>query len=169
MFVGSALYGFYLGNEKQFLAVGGEGETFNVSIVLRELFAFRTVGVHFPYLAAAAFVAKEGNLLAVLNPGGLAFLPVVTGNLPVVAAVGIHDEQFIVTLVFRYTVIGYRIGYLLLVGRYGYATDTPHCPKRFGGHTLTFNPDVRFPDKRVILSCFFRSAAGCQHDCCRHK
>ena len=169
MLVGGALHGFYLRNEKQLLAVGRESESFDVSLVPGELFAFRTVRVHLPHLAAAAFVAEESDFLAVFNPDGLAFLPAVAGDLSVAAAIGIHDKQLVVALVFRYAVIGYRVSNLFLVGRYGYAADTAHCPKRFGRHALTFNLYIRSFDKRSVLSCVSGSAAGCQHHCCRHK
>ena len=53
-----------------------------------------------------------------------AFLPGVMRYLGIVTTVGIHDEDFAVTLVLGHAVIGYRVGNLLFVGRYGYTADT---------------------------------------------
>ena len=131
MFVCRTLHGLYLGNEKEFLTVGREREPFDVSLVLGQLLASAAVGIHFPYLAAAAFVAEEGKLLAVLEPCGLSFLPGVMRYLGIVTTVGIHDEDFAVTLVLGHAVIGYRVGNLLFVGGYGYAAASCCCPASF--------------------------------------
>ena len=169
MFVCRTLHGLYLGNEKEFLAVGREREPFDVSLVLSQLLASAAVGIHFPYLAAAAFVAEEGKLLAVLEPCGLSFLPGVMRYLGIATTVGIHDEDFAVTLVLGHAVIGYRVGNLLFVGRYGYTADTSHRPECLGCHTLSFNLDVRPLDERccvLLLSGIFCSSAGGQcHGC----
>ena len=57
--------------------------------------------------------AEEGKLLAVLEPRGLSFLPGVMRYLGIATTVGIHDEDFAVTLVLGHAVIGYRVGNLL--------------------------------------------------------
>ena len=150
MLVGGALHGFYLRNEKQLLPVGRESESFDVSLVPGELFAFRTVRIHLPHLAAAAFVAEESDFLAVFNPDGLAFLPAVAGDLSVAAAIGIHDKQLVVALVFRYAIIRHRIHHFFPVRRYVHTADTSHGPQSFRGHATVFDPDVRLPDKVLI-------------------
>ena len=169
MFVCRTLHGLYLGNEKEFLAVGREREPFDVSLVLGQLLASAAVGIHFPYLAAAAFVAKEGKLLAVLEPCGLSFLPGVMRYLGIVTTVGIHDEDFAVTLVLGHAVIGYRVGNLLFVGGYGHTADASHRPECLGCHTLSFNLDVRPLDERccvlLLSGIFCASARGQCHGC----
>ena len=48
IFLGSALFGLHLCYEKQLLAVGRERITFDVTVILRQLFASAAVRIHFP-------------------------------------------------------------------------------------------------------------------------
>lgn len=105
------------------------------------------------YLAAAAFVAKEGKLLAVLKPRGLSFLPGVMRYLGIVTTVGIHDEDFAVTLVLGHAVIRYRVGNLLFVG------DTATLPMRPIAQSAS--GVIRFPS--ILMSDRWMSVAA---SCC---
>ena len=78
--------------------------------------------------------------------------------LGIVTTVGIHDEDFAVTLVLGHAVIRYRVGNLLFVGGYGHTADASHRPECLGCHTLSFNLDVRPLDERccvLLLSGIF--------------
>ena len=86
MLVGGALYGFHLSDKKQFFTVGRERKAFNVSVILGKLLTGCAVRIHFPYLTAAGFITEKSNLRSIFNPGGLAFLPIVTGYLSIVAS-----------------------------------------------------------------------------------
>ena len=103
-------------DEKQFLAVGGERITFDVTIILRQLLASATIRIHFPQLAAATFIGKERQFSATLYPAHFIFLPGSAGDLLVARSICFHHEYFAVTLVFRYTVVSHRVGNLLFIG-----------------------------------------------------
>ena len=171
IFVFGALHCFHLGNEKQLFAVGAEGETFYIAIVVGQLLLSASVGIHFPYLAASAFGAEVGQFLTAFYPGGLVFAQGTMGDLRVGAAVGVHDKQFAVTLVLRYAVVSDGIGYLLTVGRGCHASDASHGPQGFGCHTEVFDTDVRTLDEFFCIRCIAvldTSACSTRHGCC-HK
>ena len=166
VFLGRGLHRLYLRDEEQLLAVGAEGKALDASLIVGQLAAVRSVGVHLPHLARAALVAQVGQLFAFLYPYGLVFLPGVLGQLRVAAAVGVHQEDFCVALVLRYTVIAYGISHFGCVGRYSHAADAPHGPQGFGRQPFVLNPDVRAPDEetvfcaRGICTVFFASVTG---------
>mgnify|MGYP007044250237 CR=1 FL=1 len=60
-------------------------------------------------MAASVVVAQESQLRSSFYPGHLILLIRSAGDLPVIAAVRVHDENFAITLVLRYTVVCYRI------------------------------------------------------------
>ena len=168
IFVLRALYGFHLGDKEQLLAVGAEGEAFDVTVVVGNPASVCAVGVHLPHLAAAAFAAQVGQLLAILYPGGLAFVPRRAGDLLVGTAVGVHHEEFGVALVLGDAVVGHRVGHLLAVGRGRYTADASHGPQGFGCHAAVLDADVRPSDQVgvVLFRGFGRAAARShRHDC----
>ena len=112
-------------------------------------------------MAASVVVAQESQLRSSFYPGHLILLIRSAGDLPVIAAVRVHDENFAITLVLRYTVVCYRIRNFLSVGRYRQSSDTSHCPKGFRRHTLPFDLNIGFFDKHLIrFARVFCSAAG---------
>lgn len=168
IFVLCAGHGFHLGDEEQTLLVGTERETFDVAFVVGELTAFRSVRVHFPHLAAAAFTAQVSQLGASLDPGGLAFVPRRTGQLRIGAAVGVHHEKFGIALVLGHTVVAHGVSHLFGVGRRGYTSDASHGPEGFGRHAAVLDADIRTSDEVCIafFRGFGRAAARSQcHHC----
>ena len=167
--LGGALHRFHLCDEEQLLAVGAEREAFDAALIVGQPVAVRAVRIHFPHLHGAALVAQIGQFLAVLDPGGLALLPLVAGQLGVGAAVGVHHEYLCVALVLGHAVVAHGVGHLPGVGRHGHAAYASHGPEGFGRQAFAFDPDVRPLDEEAVRICRFlcgcrflaSSAGGC--------
>ena len=98
-------------DEDYLLAVRREAEALDAQLVVGELLSVCTVRVHAPELS----VADEGNLLSALNPCRICFALCIRGQCLLVLAVGIHDEEHLMALVFLYTVVTYLVHHLLAV------------------------------------------------------
>ena len=136
-------------DEDYLLAVRREAEALDAQLVVGELLSVCTVRVHAPELS----VADEGNLLSVLNPGSICFALCIGGQCLLVLAVGIHDEEHLMTLVFLYTVVTHLVHHLLAVRRSFGATDTSHCPESLRSHQVVFYLDVIFLNHSLCISC----------------
>ena len=137
------------------LAVRREAEALDAQLVVGELLSACTVRVHAPELS----VADEGNLLSALNPGSICFALCIGGQCLLVLAVGIHDEEHLMTLVLLYTVVTHLVHHLLAVRRSFGATDTSHCPKSLRSHQVVFYLDVIFLNHSLcISSCAHRES-----------
>ena len=149
-------------------AVGRKRTLRCLPLVLSQLLASAAVGIHFPYLAAAGCCKGKASFLPSLKPRGLSFLPGVMRYLGIVTTVGIHDEDFAVTLVLgRCNRI--PCGQSAFRRGYGHTADASHRPECLGCHTLSFNLDVRPLDERCCVPAAVRhlcaSARGQCHGC----
>ncbi len=91
--------------------------------------------------------------LSALNPGSISFALGIRGQCLLVLAVGIHDEEHLMTLVLLYTVVTHLVHHLLAVRRSFGATDSSHCPKSLRGHQVVFYLDVVFLNHSLCISC----------------
>ena len=125
-------------DEDYLLAVRREAEALDAQLVVGELLAASSVWVHAPELA----FADEGNLLSALNPCRIGLALGISGQRLLVLAVGVHDEEHLMALVFLHAVVTYLVNHLLAVRRSFGATNSSHRPKSLWGHQVVFHLDV---------------------------
>jgi hypothetical protein len=59
---------FYVGDKKDFCTIGRVKKIADAAFMVRYLFAFCAVGIHFPQLNATTFGGKKGDACAVFLP-----------------------------------------------------------------------------------------------------
>ena len=152
-------------DEDHLAAIGREKESLDVDLAVGHLHATSTVGIHLPQLS----VAKEGDLLAALDPCGicLAFAVLGQGCCLCNRLAGfqwLHEEHR-VAFVFLDTIVAHLIDQCLAVGRDSIRADASHGPKSLRRHLVAGERDIVFLNHRL---CFHRWSAkkhGTQHHC----
>ena len=148
--------------EDSLLAIGSDEETLDLAFGLAHLLAAVAVKAHLPNLTLAE--ESDGFVVEPLHVG---LVLGITGQLPLLAAVGVHHPKHLVALVLRHAVIAHLEGDVLAVGRCLIATDAAHCPKSLRRHQVAFELyGLLF---NVHFVAFLLCAACCTKQCCSHN
>ena len=152
-------------DEDHLAAIGREKESLDVDLAVGHLHATGTVGIHLPQLS----VAKEGDLLAALDPCGicLAFAVLGQGCCLCNRLAGfqrLHEEHR-VAFVFLDTIVAHLIDQRLAVGRDSIGADAPHGPQGLWRHLVAGERDVVFLNHRLCFHCWGTKKHGTQHHC----
>ena len=153
-------------DEDYLLAVRREAEALDAQLVVGELLAACSVWVHAPELT----VTDEGNLLTALNPCSIAFALGISGQSLLVLAIGIHDEEHLMALVFLNTVVTHLVNHLLAIRRSFCGPNTSHSPKSLWCHQVVLHLDVVFLNHSLCIDCCRTHGEGCssQNHCFNH-